>query len=65
MQNYTTIIGAIQMHLNNCPTKSVIDWYNIGSGTLSLIMSRYKASGIPVEELRMMPSKDVEELILS
>ena len=62
MQDYNTIIGSIQMRLNNCPTRSVMDRYNIGSGTLNLIMSRYKASGIPIEELRMMPPKDVEEL---
>lgn len=62
MQDYNTIICSIQMRLNNCPTRSVMDRYNIGSGTLNLIMSRYKASGIPIEELRMMPPKDVEEL---
>ena len=62
MQDYNTIIGSIQMRLNNCPTRSAMDRYNIGSGTLNLIMSRYKASGIPIEELRMMPPKDVEEL---
>ena len=62
MQDYNTIIGSIQMRLNNCPTRSVMDWYKIGSGTLNLILSRYKASEIPIEELRMMPPKDVEEL---
>ena len=62
MQDYNTIIGAIQMRLNNCPIRSVMDRYNIGSGTLALIMSRYKASGIPVEELRMMPPNEVKEL---
>ena len=50
------------MRLNKCPTRFVMDWCNIGLGTLALIMSRYKASGIPVEKLRMMPLKEVEEL---
>ena len=62
MQDYNTIIGAIQMRLNECPIRSVMDRYNIGSGTLALIMSRYNASGIPIEELRMMPPSEVEEL---
>ena len=62
MQDYNTIIGAIQMRLNKCPTRSVMDRYNIGSGTLALIMSRYEASKIPIEELRMMPPKEVEEI---
>ena len=55
MQDYNTIIGTIQMRLNGCPTRSVMDRYRIGSGTLSLIMSRYEAGGIPIDELRMLP----------
>ena len=54
MQDYNTIIGAIQMRLNGCQTRSVMDRYKIGSGTLNLIMRRYHAGGIPIEELRMM-----------
>ena len=54
MQDYNTIIGSIQMRLNGCQTRSVMDRYKIGSGTLNLIMSRYHANGIPIEELRMM-----------
>ncbi|MGN8921443.1 hypothetical protein ACTNB0_10220 [Lachnospiraceae bacterium HCP28S3_F9] len=62
MQDYNTIIGAIQMRLNGCQTRSVMDCYKIGSGTLNLIMSRYNAGDIPIEELRMMPPKEVESL---
>lgn len=62
MQDYNTIIGAIQMRLNGCPTRSVMDRYKIGSGTLNLIMSRYNAGGIPIEELRMMSPGEVETL---
>ena len=57
MQDYNTIIGSIQMRLNGCQTRSVMDRYKIGSGTLNLIMSRYHANGIPIEELRMMAPK--------
>ena len=62
MQDYNTIIGSIQMRLNGCKTRSVMDRYKIGSGTLNLIMSRYHANGIPIEELRMMAPKEVENL---
>ena len=62
MQDYNTIIGSIQMRLNGCQTRSVMDRYKIGSGTLNLIMSRYHANGIPIEELRMMAPKEVEDL---
>ncbi len=48
MQDYNTIIGSIQMRLNGCQTRSVMDRYKIGSGTLNLIMSRYHANGIPI-----------------
>ena len=35
MQDYNTIIGSIQMRLNGCQTRSVMDRYKIGSGTLN------------------------------
>lgn len=50
MQDYNTIIGSIQMRLNGCQTRSVMERYKIGSSTLNLIMSRYHANGIPIEE---------------
>ena len=62
MQDYNTIIGAIQMRLNKCPTRSVMDRYKIGSGTVALIMSRYESGGFSIEDLRMMPPKEVESL---
>ena len=37
-----------------------MDRYKIGSGTLSLIMERYLAGGIPIEEHQMIPPKEVE-----
>lgn len=43
---------------------SSMDRYKIGSGTLSLIMERYHAGGIPIEELQMMPPKEVELLFI-
>ena len=41
-----------------------MDRYKIGSRTLSLIMERYHAGGIPIEELQMMSLKEVELLFL-
>ena len=35
MQDYNTIIGSIQMRLNGCQTRSVMDRYKIGSGTVN------------------------------
>lgn len=62
MQDYNTIIGAIQMRLNKCPTRSVMDRFRIGSSTLNLIMSRYKALELTIDELEAMSPKKVENL---
>lgn len=62
MQDYNTIIGAIQMRLNKCPTRSVMDRFRIGSSTLNLIMSRYKALELTVDELEAMSPKEIENL---
>ena len=62
MQDYNTIIGAIQMRLNKCPTRSVMDRFRIGSSTLNLIMSRYKAFDLTIDELEAMSPKEVEKL---
>lgn len=64
MQDYNTIIGAIQMRLNKCPTRSVMDRFQIGSSTLNLIMSRYKALELTIDELEAMsPQKSREPLL--
>ena len=63
MQDYNTIIGAIQMRLNKCPTRSVMDRFRIGSSTLNLIMSRYKALELTIDELEAMSPKKVEMCI--
>ena len=59
MQDYNTIIGAIQMRQNKCQTRSVMDRFRIGSSTLNLIMSRYKALELTIDELEAMSPKDV------
>ena len=62
MQDYNTIIGAIQMRLNKCPTRSVMDRFRIGSSTLNLIMSRYKTLELTIDELEATSPKEVENL---
>ena len=37
-------------------------FYKLICSKISLIMSRYEAGGISIDELRMLPPKDVEEL---
>ena len=56
MQDYNTIIGAIQMRLNKCPTRSVMDRFRIGSSTLNLIMSRYKTLELTIDGKRTIAS---------
>ncbi len=62
MQDYNTIIGTIQLHLNKCPTRSIMDRFSIGSGTVSLILNRYHSFGFTVEELERMEPQEVEKL---
>lgn len=46
MQNYTTIIGVIELRSQKCSYNTVQKRYSIGSGTVTLIMNRYKQLGI-------------------
>ena len=60
MQNYNTIIGVIQMRQDNCPSRSIMERYRIGSGTVSLIINRYASSVLSLQQLQQMSPKDVE-----
>ncbi|MEQ2382852.1 hypothetical protein WMO21_10895 [Lachnospiraceae bacterium CLA-AA-H58] len=60
MQNYNTIIGVIQMRQDNCPSRSIMERYRIGSGTVSLIINRYASSSLSLQQLQQMSPKDVE-----
>ncbi len=62
MQDYNTIIGAIQMRQNNCSFSVIEGRYHIGSGTVQRIMKRFEASGMTLEELRVMEPSAVEEM---
>ena len=56
MQDYNTIIGAIQMRLNKCPTRSVMDRFRIGSSTLNLILFPSASSVFFQETSNSLPS---------
>ena len=63
MQDYSTIIGVIQMRQNNCPFSVIETRYRIGSGTVQRILKRFEASGLTLQELKQTEPALVEEMI--
>ena len=63
MQDYNTIIGVIQMRLVDCSYDIVQRRYNIGSGTVTLIMNRFHDSGLTFDQLKLMDPVQVQDLI--
>ena len=55
MQNSTTILGIIEMRLKGISYDDCRNRYGVGNSTVNLIMSRYRAKGIPLEVLKQMP----------
>jgi transposase len=62
MQDYSTIIGVLQLRQNNCAYSVTRNRYRLGNSTVSLIIQRYQASGMALDELKQMDPKAVEEL---
>ncbi len=62
MQNYTTIIGVIELRRRKCPYDVIQKRFSIGSSTLQLIMKRYAEIDIPLEDLKAMAPSKVEEM---
>ena len=62
MQDYNTIVGVIQMRHNDCSFSVIQKRYHIGSGTAQLILKRFDASGLTLDELRAMEPHSVEVL---
>lgn len=60
MQNYTTIIGVIELRSQKCSYDTVQKRYSIGSGTVTLIMNRYKQLGMSLDDLKQMAPAKVE-----
>lgn len=58
MQNCTTIISVIKLRSQKCSYDTVQKQYSIGSGTVTLIMNRYKQLGMSLDDLKQMePTK--------
>ena len=53
MQNYSTIIGVIELRQQSVGYATTQKRYGIGSSTVTLIMKRFKELGLTLEELRV------------
>ena len=62
MQNYTTIIGVIELRLNDISYDNVRKRYHIGRSGITLIMNRYRDSGLSLEDLKQMTPEKVVDL---
>ena len=60
MQNYTTIIGVIQLRSKKCSYDIVQKRFSIGSSTVTLIMNRFQEIGLPLEDILQMEPLVVE-----
>ena len=63
MHDYTTIIGVIELRLNKISYDNVQKRYRLGRSGITLIMERYKDSGLSLEDLKQMPPDKVVDLI--
>ena len=57
MQNYTTIIGVLEMRENNFSYRDCRARYDIGQGTEKLIIDRFQQLGLPLSDLKTMKRK--------
>ncbi len=63
MHDYTTIIGVIELRLHKISYDNVQKRYRIGRSGISLIMERYRDSGLSLDDLKQMPAEKVVNLI--
>lgn len=61
MQDYTTILGIIEMRQRGISYDNCCGRYNVGHSTITLIMSRYKELGRDLETLKQMSPAEVEK----
>ena len=62
MQDYSTIIGIIDMRLHDISYDDCCARYKVGHSTIALIMSKYNLLGRSLEELRELAPPDVEKM---
>ena len=63
MHDYTTIIGVIELRLHKISYDNIQKRYRIGRSGISLIMERYRDSGLSLDDLKQMPAEKVINLI--
>ena len=63
MQDYTTILGVIELHMNNVSYDDVRKRYRLGNSGITLIVNRFKDSGLSLTDLKQMAPKKVIDLI--
>lgn len=63
MQDYTTILGVIELRMNNVSYDDVRKRYRLGNSGITLIMNRFKDSGFSLTDLKQMAPKKVIDLI--
>lgn len=62
MQNFTTILGIIDMRQRKISYDDCRHRFGVGNSTITLIMSRFKEQGKSLNELRQMSAEDVESI---
>ena len=62
MQNYTTILGIIDMRQRNISFDDCRNRYGVGCSTITLIMNRFHECGKDLSVLKQMSPSEVEEL---
>lgn len=62
MQNYTTILGIIDMRLRNISFDDCRNRYGVGCSTITLIMNRFHECGKDLSALKQLSPSEVEEL---
>ena len=60
MQPCSTILGIIEMRLRGISYDDCRRRYGVGNSTITLIMDRYTAHGVPLEDLKKLSATDVE-----
>jgi hypothetical protein len=58
MQSYSTIIGVIELRFSGIGYRATKSRYGIGNSTVTLIMNRFKETGLTLDDLKTMkPAK--------
>lgn len=60
MQPCSTILGIIEMRLRGISYDDCRRRYGVGNSTITLIMDRYKAHGVSLDDLKKLSATDVE-----